>query len=78
MKELGKDSLEDYEEIQERVRKAHGGDQIADESLSKKGGYCQREFQRWLDEVDPTNEWGKLSRKVNSTGDVLFVCQECF
>lgn len=40
-------------------------------------GYCVREFHRWLKQVDTTDTWGGLSRKVIDGGDVLYVCKCC-
>jgi hypothetical protein len=75
---VGKSTLDDYKELQERARLEAGAAGLqAGEEQSMGEGYCAREFRRFLQAVDPKEQWSGLAAKVTPDGFVFFACAEC-
>jgi len=80
-------SLHDFEELQKRAKRDNTEETMGDSGKSKSsniavekdisGGYCLREFKRFLKEKDPHDVWCGLSAKVTDDGYVFFACKEC-
>ena len=83
-------TLDDFKTLQERARlgREHDGEargpSIAVKASSAEpernmgeGGYCIREFRRFLKTIDEKDEWCGLSAKISDEGDVFFACKEC-
>lgn len=69
-------AVDDYEKLQEIVANLDP-QMVVNKSKTLKVGYCQREFERWLNGVDPKKHWGTLSRIVDSKGNAIFACPLC-
>jgi hypothetical protein len=75
---VGRSSLDDYKQLQERARMENGGEAAGSGSERSMGeGYCAREFRHFLKKVDPLDQWGGLAAKVTQDGYVFFACQAC-
>ena len=80
---LGRDSLEDFAQLQQRVQENYedisGGDARPQSAVVTTGqlGYCVREFARFLEEVDPQKRWANLSARATPDGDMCFACPSC-
>ena len=83
---VGRSSLDDYKQLQERARLENGGGGEAagagagsglESERSMGEGYCAREFRHFLKKVDPLDQWGGLAAKVTQDGFVFFACQAC-
>ena len=77
LSEFTKDSsLHDFTGLEQELFDAakHSGEVDKNEQLE---GYSQREFKRFLSEVDKKDDWGKLKRIVLDEGCAMWCCPRC-
>ena len=69
-------SVSDYEKLEKRLIEA---DSELNKNTDPKNleGYSQREFKRYLDEVDEKHDWGELKCITLSEGYTMWCCQNC-
>jgi len=73
---LGKDSLDDFKNLQSAVRLTYDGEGDGKPQVAPLG-YCAREFGMFLKQVDPNSIWGGISQRVTDSGCVTFLCPRC-
>lgn len=78
---LSDNILDKYAELQRIAETNHSGAVSAGDSPHVESigesGYCIREFQGFLTEVDPARIWANLSMKSSPDGNLCFACSAC-
>ena len=69
---MGKSTLDDYKELQERAKiqsGSAGSEKEQEKSMSE--GYCARELRHFLNAVDQQDKWSGLLPLTTTTADDL-------
>lgn len=76
LEDLSSLSAGGYKDLEQRLFEAEKSATDAG-SVEQLHGYCQREFERLLADVDAPREWAELRRVVLDEGYAMWCCQRC-
>ena len=69
-------SVSDYDRLEKRLMQVDKHTNAAADGKTLEG-YSQREFQRYLEEVDEKHDWGELKCITLAEGYTMWCCQRC-
>ena len=67
-------NVAEYSELEKKLFEA-GSERT--ESTEGQEGYMMREYRRFLEEFDKTQDWGRLQRLLLDEGTALWCCEKC-
>jgi hypothetical protein len=78
---IGASSLDDFPNLQKLAESSYSPPQQnttpAELQSVSHLGYCMREFELFLNSVDPQKKWSNLSARVDDQGDLFYACPTC-